>query len=30
MRDLPGEVDEEIYELMVENNYVDVADAPPD
>ena len=25
-----GEVDEEIYELMAENNYVDDADAPLD
>ena len=30
MRDLPGEVDEEIYELMAENNHVDDADVPPD
>ena len=29
MRDLPGEADE-IYELMAESNYVDVADVPPD
>ena len=30
MRDLPGEVDEEIYELMAENNHVDDVDVPPD